>query len=208
MLAKIGVNHHGLGITLNILRSTGDGQETGLAVHLFLRALLDCESVEEACELARSVKFSSSSNIVVADASGAIASIEASPQGAKIVESQMTAAAGADADTHRWLCHTNHFLHEDLAGCDAGLLGNISTQARLDAANAQVEELNNLADIAEVLSDTSKAEESICRFPDEQLPAAAQIETVFAAAMDLNRRELWATTAQPSITPFKRYPLH
>lgn len=207
MLAKIGINRHGLGITLNILRSHLDGREIGMPVHIFLRALLDCESVQQACDFAASVNFASSSNMMIADASGHIASIEASPKGARILHSETELAASDATKNHHWLCHTNHFLHEELRGDDAGLTGNFSTQARLDAANAEVRELKNLADIQELLSATDAGDQSICRFPDKNLPEAARIETVFAAAMNLQQRELWVTAAQPSLGDFHRHSL-
>ncbi len=217
MLAKIGVNKHGLGITLNILRSQLDGNQTGMPVHIFLRALLDCESVEHACELAQSLRFSSSSNILIADKEGHIVSIEVSPTGARILHSDTTPPESTESANnkvpdkptgrHHWLCHTNHFLHSELAGQDAGLTGNLSTQARLDAANAKIRQLQNLSDIKTLLSDTSSGEESICRFADKSLPEGARIETVFAAAMNLSQGELWVTAAQPSISDFECHRL-
>jgi len=51
MLAKIGLNHHGLGMCLNILRSLDDGIKIGLPVHFLLRAILDCKTVEHAKSL-------------------------------------------------------------------------------------------------------------------------------------------------------------
>lgn len=202
MLAKIGLNEHGLGITLNILRSARDGISPGMPVHLFLRGLLDCESVEEAVSLAQSVTFASSSNIMVADQLGQMASIEASPVGARILSPE-----------NQQLYHTNHFLHDELAGIDAGLLGNISTQARLEKAtelldDKVVSDQESLARIRQVLSDTSDGLQSICRFPDTTMPVCAQVETVVAVAMDLPERRLWLSAAQPSVTPLKAFQLH
>ena len=133
---------------------------------------------------------------MVADADGNIASIEASPEGARILQAESV------TDNHHWLCHTNHFLHHDLQGKDAGLTGNFSTTARLDTARTKVGSMKKLSDIQALLADTSANDESICRFPDASLPAGAQIETVFATAMDLQQRELWVTAAQPSISNF------
>ena len=138
---------------------------------------------------------------MVADASGNIASIEICPDGAKILQAESV------SEDHNWLCHTNHFLHNDLKGTDAGLTGNFSTTARLDTAKAKVSGMKNLTDIQALLADTSANEESICRFPDTSLPSGAQIETVFAAAMNLRERELWVTGAQPSISNFHCHSL-
>src|SRR5918994_7220262 len=41
ILAKIGLNRHGLGVCLNILRTTADGGTDGTPIHLLLRQLLE-----------------------------------------------------------------------------------------------------------------------------------------------------------------------
>ena len=45
MLAKAGMNSHGFGVCLNILRSEHDGQQLGIPVHILLRHLLNQPSV-------------------------------------------------------------------------------------------------------------------------------------------------------------------
>jgi len=201
MLAKIGINDKGLGVTLNILRSHDDGQQPGMPVHFLLRALLDCDSVQEACDFASSLPFASSSNVMIAQSASSgqraeIASIELSPDGCKILQ-----------PTDGSLCHTNHFLHPELAANDAGLKGNISTVRRLERAQANVAKLKDMNDIMNLLSDTSDGAESICRFPDTSLPEIAQIETVTGVAMNLTDKVLWVTGAQPSISEFIEHRL-
>src|SRR3954470_6680658 len=52
MLDKIGLNSAGLGLCLNILRTTADGGVAGPPIHVLLRQVLEqCEIVEEAIEL-------------------------------------------------------------------------------------------------------------------------------------------------------------
>ena len=194
MLAKIGVNSQGFGVSLNILRSNNDGQSPGMPVHFLLRALLECSSVEEACGFAEQLPYASSSNIMIADKTGNIASLEISPRGCRVVE----------ADNSQ-LCHTNHFLNPEFASDDAGLDGNISTIKRLTRAQNQLSDIQNFDDIKSLLSDTSDGIESICRFADESLPEIARIETVVAVAMNLSEQSLLDSAAQPSITDFTEY---
>ncbi len=221
MLAKIGLNQHGLGITLNILRSPDDGTSDGVPVHLFLRRLLDCESVAEACDLAKQINFCSSSNVLIADNSGAIASLELSPRGVRIIESETTSEpqTGASSKTNGQdsvdnndqrslrasLCHTNHFRHPDFAGIDASLTANLSTASRLETANKAMAGISDLDSIRDLLSDTHGGDNAVCRFPNEQLPPEARLETVFAVAMNLSKKEFWATNAQPSVSEFEHY---
>ena len=196
MLAKIGLNNHGFGVTLNILRSHNDGQQTGLPVHFLLRLLLEQQNVQKACELASGLPYASSSNILVADSTGDIASLEVSPVGCRIVP----------ADNGQ-LCHTNHFLHQALIASDAGLEGNLSTTKRLSTAQSRLSGLTDFGDIKALLSNTSDGAESICRFADTTQPEIAQTETVVGVAMNLTDKTLWVSGAQPSISEFLAHKL-
>jgi len=196
MLAKIGFNEHGFGVTLNILRSTNDGQHSGMPTHLLLRALLDCKDTEQGCALAQSLGYPASSNIMVADPGGKIASIEISPSGARFVPAE-----------NDQLCHTNHYLHPDLSENDAGLRGNLSTESRLQTAHEKIDQIEDLNGITNLLNDTSDDYQSVCRFPDPSLPQAAQVETVLGVAMDLTSRTLWVTGAQPSDSAFEEFTI-
>ncbi len=200
MLAKIGCNEHGLGVTLNILRSYDDGRQPGLPVHILLRALLSCHSVAQALEFARAQPhYTSSSNVLMADALGAIASLECSPRGLR----ELRPVAGK-------LWHTNHFIDPQQAGFDANLEGNTSTLARYGAA---AELLGpdagpmSLAAAQLVLGDERAGFDSICRFPDPAVPSAARVETVASVVMNLTDRELWVASAQPSLGGFAHHRL-
>ena len=125
MLAKIGLNSHGLGVCLNILRSTDDGSRSGVPVHVLLRALLRKRSVAEAVAFAGSLAFGASSNVLCADSSGDTAALEFSPRGLEVVR-----GAGAA------LCHTNHFVAPRAASHQASLAPSISTYPRLERIHA------------------------------------------------------------------------
>lgn len=196
MLAKIGFNENGFGVTLNILRSTNDGQRAGMPTHLLLRALLDCKDTAQGRALAQSLDYPASSNIMVADPGGEISSIEISPSGARFVPAE-----------NDQLCHTNHYLHPDLSDNDAGLRGNLSTESRLQTAQEKIDGIEDLNGITNLLSDTSDDYQSVCRFPDPSLPRAAQVESVLGVAMDLTNRELWVTGAQPSDSAFEKFTI-
>ena len=194
MLAKIGINNVGFAVTLNILRTRDDGQNPGIPVHVLLRRLLNCESVAEAKELVCNANFSSSSNVMVADRTGDMASFELSPAGCKVLTS----------DKGR-LCHTNHFLHHDLVENDVGRIGNQSTINRLERSTALIIDSMKFDDIKTLLSDQNDGLESICRFPDQSLPAIAQIETVCSVVMNLTDRTLAVSGAQPSVSNYVHY---
>lgn len=197
MLAKIGLNEHGFGVTLNILRSRLDGSQVGMPVHMLLRGLLDCRDLAHAREIVAALRFAGSSNILMADASGAIASLEASPAGARFLEPE----AGR-------LCHTNHFLAADLAVHEANLAGNLSTQPRLDTARDRVDDVHGVQDAIGLLSDTSNGLESVCRYPDTSVPEHVRIETVVGVVMELSERRMHVSGAQPDVSAFETVSLH
>lgn len=194
MMAKIGFNEHGLGVTLNILRSHEDGQRTGMPVHALLRGLLNYRDLQEALEVALSLRYCGSSNVLMADASGNIASLECSPRGAVALPATVEGSRAT-------LCHTNHFCDPALARIDASVAGNLSTTERLQRALEQIHTVSDVQSAGVLLSDTSDGLTSICRFPDPSLPAAARIETVVSTIMDLTARQLHISAAQPSVTP-------
>ncbi|MGH1359806.1 MAG: C45 family autoproteolytic acyltransferase/hydrolase [Burkholderiaceae bacterium] len=200
MMAKIGFNEHGLGVTLNILRSHEDGRQPGMPVHALLRGLLDCTSLDEALELGLSLQYCGSSNVLLADAGGAIASLECSPRGAVALRPSVSGQRAS-------LCHTNHFCDPELALIDASVAGNLSTTERLEKALQEIHTVHDVATAGILLSDTSAGLTSICRFPDPAAAPAARVETVVSTIMDLTARELHISAAQPSVTPYVRVAL-
>ncbi len=200
MMAKIGFNEHGLGVTLNILRSHEDGSHSGMPVHALLRGLLDCADLDEAVALALSLQYCGSSNVLIADAGGAIASLECSPRGAVALRPEV---AGERAS----LCHTNHFRDPALAKIDASVAGNLSTTERLEKALENIDTVTDVASAGLLLSDASAGLTSICRFPDPHAAPAARVETVVSTIMDLTARQLHISAAQPSITPYETISL-
>ena len=70
MLGKIGMNSAGLGVCLNILPA--DKTLNGLPVHFLLRALLECESLDEAKAIIDQHGAGKASHITVADCQSAL----------------------------------------------------------------------------------------------------------------------------------------
>jgi len=184
MLAKIGLNAAGLGICLNILHSSDDGERPGVPVHIFLRALLDEDSVASAVEAARRATFSASSNVLCADAAGALVALELCPRGVRIVR-----------EDGRTLCHTNHFLDEEAGRRETPLAVDLSSRARLARARQILANSARIGveDIARLLWDRSDGPLSICRVPDTSMPELECVETVASVLMELETRVLRLT---------------
>jgi isopenicillin-N N-acyltransferase like protein len=189
MLAKIGINSHGVGVCLNILRSVFDGTQPGIPVHVLLRALLKRRSVRDAIDFCSTLAFGGSSNILMADCGGDAASLEFSPRGLRVVR--------GDGAT---LCHTNHFIHPDAAGWQATHVPNLSTEPRLERArwHAAARPKHGIEDLKRLLRDESAGLLSICRKPDRSLPPEAQIESVASVIMELARGVMHVAPDVPS----------
>ena len=197
MLAKIGLNSHGFGVCLNILRSRDDGTHPGVPVHVLLRALLRRRSVADAIEYAGRLAFGASSNVHCADVSGDCAGLECSPRGLYVLRGK-----GAT------LCHTNHFLCIDPQAHEIALARSLSTRPRLARADALVADLNRVsprlgvADLQRVLRDESEGYLSICRQPDPSLALELRLESVAGIVMELDKRVMHVAPDIPSKTGF------
>jgi len=196
MLAKIGLNRHGLAVGLNILRSVGDGSRIGIPVHLILRHALSFEGVDalrgRLLALALSPGFGAASNIPAADAQGVVASFELAPAG-----------VAALAPEHGVVVHTNHFLSPELIAQQAPMLASLSTEARLHCARrfARSGPISG-ASLEALLRDESDGLVSVCRRPDPAMPSSSRVESVAGVRIDCNARRWWIAAGLPSLCSF------
>ncbi len=210
ILAKIGLNQAGLAVTLNLLRSTLDGQTEGMPVHLLLRSLLHCEDWQQVLEVVRSYTYIASSCVSVASAAGqatglrpaSATSFEISPQGIGLHPAQKGI-----------LAHTNHFLDPVLQREELPPYVGSSTTQRLERAyhllqhNAQTGSLNAVA-LQKILRDRTDAPRCICRHPDPHLPAVDRTESVAAVVMDLNQQIVYLAAGIPDQVEFVAISTH
>ena len=198
MLAKIGLNEHGFGVCLNILRSGADGKHAGTPVHPMLRALLGCRSVAEAIGMTRALSFGASSNVLCADASGDAANLEFSPAGLQVVRGE----GGA-------LCHTNHFLSPEGERGQTILAPSLSSVPRLRRAQTLVGNRDRIdvAGLKQILRDESDGLLAICRRPDPSLPVEARIESVASVVMELAAARMHVAPDVPSLVDYETVAL-
>ncbi len=199
MLAKIGLNSHGFGVCLNILRSSDDGSKPGVPVHVLLRALLKRRSVDDAVAFASKLSFGASSNVLCADAGGKSAALEFSPRGLHVIR-------GEESGMQRALCHTNHFIAAEAAKHQASLAPSLSTYPRLE----RIETLAgahrgkySAEDLQEMLRDESEGFLSICRRPDPAVEREARMETVASVVMDLGEQVMHVAPDVPSMVGYE-----
>ena len=200
MLAKIGLNNQGFAVGLNILRSNQDASRCGIAVHWLLRQLLGCHSVDSAYalvqKLAAEVGFGGSSNIICADKNGTVAALELSPNG----------VARIDPQTDGVICHTNHFLDQNLVRDQAKYgqsLSTIDRLARIKSLSSQSATFD-LDRLQTILRDQDAEYLSICRHPDPSLDPAVRVESVAGVIINVTTGSFWVAPDVPSKVPFER----
>jgi isopenicillin-N N-acyltransferase-like protein len=174
MLAKIGLNDAGLGVCLNLLRSSADGGHEGTPIHVLLRQVLaTCRSVDDALALLTGARVSASSAVTVATA-GDVASVELSPGGANVLRGSVGA-------------HTNHFLEPPVGASDT--MESESTVPRLEVVRS--------APLLDALRSHDGHPDGVCRHLDERLPWAEQIVTVASVVMNLAHLRFHVASGQP-----------
>ncbi len=177
ILAKIGLNDAGLGVCLNLLRTTADGGCTGTAIHVLLRQTLEsCRTVDEAIELLTSATTSASSAVTVATP-GDVATIELSPGGANVIRG----AVGA---------HTNHFLVAPKAGHDTMPEESPNTIPRLQTVRDQP--------LLDALRSHDGHPKGVLPAPwTDNEPWAEQTVTVASVVMNLAKLRFHVAAGQP-----------
>ncbi|MFH1491121.1 MAG: C45 family peptidase [Pseudomonadota bacterium] len=188
MIGKIGMNNCGLGVCLNFM-SIDDYQPRGVPLHVLLRSILECKSVNEALSLIRPCLPGKVGNILISDRSGAIEDIE-------LAGDEFHSAPMEDL-----FVHTNHFLSD--VEYDPRFFPN--TLGRYKKAK----ELLNLIPhpsieaMKGVLKDRSDEENPICRkrFSHTLLTDDTSI-TVTTTIMDLGNMQFHITRGNPFDHPF------
>ncbi len=191
MLAKIGFNHHRLGVCLNFLSHQSDGQPGvfGIPIHCLLRAVLTCQSIEQAVEAVKSSPRCASANFLLAqhDVDGPAAlDLEIAPNN--------VITLSPDGPS---LVHTNHFVSPTLAGgCTSGR--GPSTMSRYASAQllssvAELNETDPVTRMEQVLVSREGDPYPISRGPDPD----PSISTLAGIIMDLTRNRLMLTNGPP-----------
>jgi len=197
MLAKIGMNTQGFALGLNILRSLGDGLRPGVPVHVLLRHLLGCASLDAArAELARigqTLGFGAASNVPCADAHGYVDCFEVAPAG-----------WGEVQPTRGVVVHTNHFVCESLLSAQAPLGLALSSQPRLATAQQHAAQSHiDQSELENFLRDETDGHLSICRSPDMKLPPEGRVESVAGVIMNTRTRQMWIAPDVPKRCAFE-----
>ena len=177
MLSKIGLNNHGLGVCLNIMFA--EHELNGVPVHVLIRALLDCATLDDARETLKRSGFGKSSHLLVADDKGQACSTEFVGDASFEVE-----------PTDGVLLHTNHCIAPAALRKTAAVS---STLDRFDQASTWLEKTSqrDLEIMRQILLDDSRGPISInTSYHPEKLLDGQDVGTCATLLMDLASRNL------------------
>jgi isopenicillin-N N-acyltransferase like protein len=193
MVGKSGINSAGVAVALNILASQLDGQQPGMPVHVLLRLMLECDSLDAAVALAHAERSGASSCITVAER-GQVLCLEITPAG-----------VGKLFPANDVLVHSNHCVTSTALPVACPIAKTSTTRERY----ARAEDLMNAghgkidADyLQRVLRDEHGKPLCINREPDMTLHPCLRSESVCGLIMDLDQRIMYVAPDVPSRVGF------
>ncbi|WP_355660717.1 C45 family peptidase [Halomonas salifodinae] len=196
MVAKIGLNEHGLGVCLNAIRSRTCGD--GLPIHFALRHWLEGRDFDKALASLERGGVASPAHFLVASGEGRALGLEVNP-----------GPYGRLPPRDGVVTHTNHL-------CDPGLRARLADYPRPDSGPRLARlgerltpppEAPDAEALFEILGDHQGYPYSLCRHPDPDQPEAERMETLFGVVMNLGRRELWLRLGKPCQASSQRLSL-
>jgi len=190
MLAKMGMNNSGLGVCLNFLVSSHE--LNGVPVHVLLRAILECRSIEEARARIKESGLGKSSHFLVGDASGQCFGTEFAAGTCVEIEAQQGV-----------LVHTNHCIGQ---GVESTLIP--TTEERLAKAKASLASIDkrNLESMRSILLDDTNGSNSIqSSYHSEEMLGGLQVGTCATITMDLEKQKFYARKGPGNTPDFHLY---
>lgn len=192
MIGGKGMNSAGLSLTLNALRTKEHGE--GLPVHIRMRRILECTTLNQAYEQAVRGAMPSAANLMMTHKDGVALNVELDPSAIDVLLPQQGV-----------LVHTNHFLGpKNLIIHDHA--GSGSTYIRLQRAQQLFCDKHGLTmeDAQAAFRDHKGYPTSICAHPvNPATPVTiTQNATNFGLVMDLTHLEVWLAWGNPCENPF------
>ncbi len=200
LLAKVGMNEHGLGLVTNTLVSSLDRGDPGVPYHVVLRAILESRSVSEALAKVVSATRSSSANYLLASGDGLAANLECLPGDSGRVT--------VEAPRHGVFTHANHFQCKPDPARDLGMVlipDSFFRQERLDEllGGRRV----SLPLLQHVLRDHANHPDGICAHEHEDETEFLRSATIGSLIMDLTMRKMWFAPGNPCQSEYRELQL-
>jgi isopenicillin-N N-acyltransferase like protein len=198
IVGKIGVNAAGLAMCVNLLRSDSDSGGPAAPMHIILRRVLEkCHNVDEAIALIGNTPRCTSCNHMLADRSGAIADVEATPAGQWV-----------HRPVHGILTHANHCTNPALSTQDRYVREYPETRAR-DGRMQALAKSHPVTenDLRAMLADHTTSPHSICLHNHADWSFIEQGESIASIIFDLTGGTLDVADGPPCEHGYQRYNL-
>jgi isopenicillin-N N-acyltransferase like protein len=198
IVGKIGINAAGLAMCINLLRSDSDSGGPVAPMHIILRRVLEeCHSIDEAIALISNTPRCTSCNHMLADRSGAIADVEATPAGQWV-----------HRPTEGILTHTNHCTNSTLAMQDRYVREYPETRER-DSRMQTLAQSHPLTgnDLLAMLADHATSPYSICLHNDGDWSFIEQGESIASIIIDVTGGTLDVADGPPCEHGYHRYSI-
>lgn len=191
IVAKFGINDAGVGVCINAIKC-GTVDKTQLPVHLAVRRVLECRSFDEALNILETKGVASCVNLVIADKSGKIATVECAPKGIAPIFPE---------DGSPFVFHTNHLWSSNLP---TGIRDHPSKNSftRLERIKTLSRaEVASMGKIRTWLSDEEGKPTSICRYTPPGARGIERMETLLTVIMDIRNLKAEVSFGKPSQSP-------
>ncbi|KAL5341628.1 acyl-coenzyme A:6-aminopenicillanic acid acyl-transferase-domain-containing protein [Aspergillus crustosus] len=191
IVAKFGFNEAGVGVCMNAIRC-GTVSKTQLPVHLAMRRVLECRSFDEAFAMLTQKGLASCVNLMIADKTGKIATIECTPKGLAPIWPE----AGS-----RTTFHTNHLW---APGVPEGIWDHPSKNSfsRLERIKKLSSgEVGSMEKIRSWMSDEEGTPVSICRSTPPGAGGIERMETLCTIIIDLIALRAEVSLGRPALSP-------
>ncbi len=172
IIGKIGMNNHGLGVTLNILLS--NQKQYGIPFHVLLRVLIESDTLDYGVQQIKKYEKGKSSNIIFADKNLGCVNLEFYGENLFINNSIEPV----------WF-HTNHYLTVDVNE-ESEFQSSFSRFRRVNELVKQAHSLS-IEQMKDILLDRGNMTLPICRtyIPDEIIGDAGTVCTIIMDLMNL-----------------------
>ncbi|MWV64960.1 hypothetical protein GRS48_09035 [Halorubrum sp. JWXQ-INN 858] len=186
---KIGVNEHGIGMTLNGLVTAKDGENPfRKPYHVRFREILDAERMDDAIAPLITKDRACSGNVIVAHAEGEMLNLELAPETVNYLHPE-----------DHLLVHANHVedrssMNSEFEKLIPDTLCRAPRMKRLLSKHRGEIGIDVLTD---ALRDHFGHPNSICRHPNETDPELDRLRTNGSYVMDLTERRLMGTNGPP-----------
>lgn len=199
MVGKIGINSSGLAMCINLLVSDTDDAGPAVPMHIILRKVLEeARSVEEAIRIIGTTERCTSCFHMLADRSGALAGVEATPAGQHVLR-----------PTSGVLTHTNHCVSPDLFIHDSNARDYPETLARGERAQSLAStRMINEGYLHSILADHETSPGSICLHIEEGVPLVENYESIASILFDLTAGTVDIAEGPPCEYPYRRLLLN